>query len=1195
MLRSLGLMLLVLTAAPSWAAKPVYKSPTVSAATPGHAVTIDVELESPKRLYLAVSDAGNGYGCDWANWAEPRLVHADGKVTKLTELRWNSATAGWGKVAVGKNAGGGPLKIAGADVEHGIGVHANSLIEFDLPPGVKRFQARGGLDDGGTSQGCGSSVQFLVFTEKPDGQFVAATAPAGGADSGVRDAEHALDGLDVHEDLQAEVFAAEPHFSNPTNVDVDHLGRVWVCEVLNYRAFRNKKDRKEGDRILVLQDVDGDGVADAEATKVFHQGRDVDSAHGICVLPTPTGKGTKALISCGDKVFYLIDDDGDLKADRKEILFTGISGTQHDHGIHAFVFGPDGKLYFNVGNAGKQIKDKDGKPIVDLAGNIVNDSRKPYQEGMVFRCNLDGSEFETLGWNFRNNWEVCVDSFGTMWQSDNDDDGNRGVRINYVMEFGNYGYKDELTGAGWRSPRTGMHDEVPKRHWHLNDPGVVPNLLQTGAGSPTGICVYEGDLLPKVFQNQIIHCDAGPNVVRAYPVEPDGAGYKATIENILAGTRDKWFRPSDVCVAPDGSLLVADWYDPGVGGHAMGDVDRGRLFRVTPKGHEGYRVPKTDVSTPEGAVEALKSPNLATRYLGWTALRAMGENAKSSLLSMWKSDNPRWRARALWLLVKIDGEGSNTFGRAVEDGDSDIRVTALRAARQAGGGLGEATVISLADDPHPAVRRECLIALRHADAAAILPPGAPKEGVDAVKRELESAFGRLVSKYDGKDRWYLEAVGIAADGRWNECLNVALPELRKRGGEAAADVVLRSRASVTPFLLAEMIKDPENTTEQRARMFRAMDFQENTPDKNVALVHLVTSNHPTAQADITALALKHGAKVDLKDPAVKKAIDDSLEQVAGTMAFVNLVDTLNVVDRYPDLLAIAQRHPGEQLGVRAANVLLDGDQRQLVTSALAGDDPVLVAKTFEALGNSGNGKIVSYTSPVVSDPEAPLANRRAALAAMVKARNGALEIVKTAKAGKLDDGLKQVAASSLHSAQWRDVRAEAMKLFPPPPSKNSKPLPPLEQLVASKGDWKRGRLLFNSEATCAKCHQVNGQGKEVGPELTEIGSKLSRQAMFQSILYPSAGISHNYETYSVITVDGNQLNGILASRTDDSITIKGADAIPRTIKTADVEEITKQPISLMPADLQKTMTAQDLVDVVEYLQTLKKKTTASTK
>ena len=233
---------------------------------------------------------------------------------------------------------------------------------------------------------------------------------------------------------------------------------------------------------------------------MFYQGHDVDSAHGVMVMPARRGKGTRAIVSALDSVFFLIDDDGDLKADRKEVLFTGIDGVQHDHGIHAFHFGPDGKLYFNFGNAGKQIKDQKGRPIIDKMGHEVNDSRNPYQEGMVFRCNLDGSEFETLAWNFRNNWEVCVDSFGTMWQSDNDDDGNQGCRINYVMEYGNYGYKDELTGAAWTEPRTNWEAEIPQRHWHLNDPGVIPNLLQTGAGAPTGICVYEGELLPKQFR-----------------------------------------------------------------------------------------------------------------------------------------------------------------------------------------------------------------------------------------------------------------------------------------------------------------------------------------------------------------------------------------------------------------------------------------------------------------------------------------------------------------------------------------------------------------------------------------------------------------------------------------------------------------------------------------------------------------------
>ena len=169
-------------------------------------------------------------------------------------------------------------------------------------------------------------------------------------------------------------------------------------------------------------------------------------------------------------------------------MFTNIGGKQHDHGIHAFHFGPDGRLYFNFGNAGKRLCDPEGNLITDINGiKCTNENNRPYQEGMVFRCDLDGKNVELLAWNFRNNWEVAVDSFGTIWQSDNDDDGNKAVRINYVMEYGNFGYKDEITGAGWREPRIGMAGEIPDRHWHQNDPGVVPNLLITGAGSPTGL------------------------------------------------------------------------------------------------------------------------------------------------------------------------------------------------------------------------------------------------------------------------------------------------------------------------------------------------------------------------------------------------------------------------------------------------------------------------------------------------------------------------------------------------------------------------------------------------------------------------------------------------------------------------------------------------------------------------------------
>eukprot|EP00913_Durusdinium_trenchii_P028342 g26570.t1 len=1162
-----GLFSLFLLAATADAAepKPRFDSKLITTRTPGNSVEIDVDISGAKKLYLVVTDGGNGFGCDWADWAEPRLLGKSNGRLKLTTLKWSSATTGWGKVGLNRNVEGGPLKIDGKSVEYGIGTHANSVIEYDIPAGYTRFLAKAGLDDGGASQqgGSASSVRFLVYTERPPATVLARRGESSVV-SGSRSLKDAVSNLDYPKDLEVKLFAGEPVMKSPSNIDVDHLGRVWVCEIVNYRHFRNRgnPERKAGDRILILKDTDGDGQADK--TTVFYQGRDIDSAHGICVL------GNRVIVSAGDKVFVMTDTNGDGKSDKKDVLFTGISGTQHDHGIHAFTFGPDGKLYFNFGNAGKQIKDKHGKPIVDKAGNTVNDSRKPYQEGMVFRCNLDGSELETLGWNFRNNWEVAVDSFGTLWQSDNDDDGNRGVRINFVMEFGNYGYKDELTGAGWRAPRTGMHQEIPKRHWHLRDPGVMPNLLQTGAGSPTGICVYEGSLLPQRFRNQLMHCDAGPNVVRSYAVTSDGAGYSAKTNPILTGTRDKWFRPSDVCVAPDGSLIVADWYDPGVGGHRMGDVTRGRIFRVAPS-KSPYKVPKYDFKTSKGLIEALASPNLAARYLAWQGLHDLGAQAEEPLKNVFAtSKNPRLRARALWLLGKIEVCGEHYVKRALADGDENIRIVALRLARQTN--LDVVSIVEqLVSDPSAAVRRECAVALRGSKA-----------------KELPKLWAALANRHDGKDRWYLEALGIAARHRWDECLGMYLAQQQSiwstPGGR---DIVWRARSAQALPLLGKLITDERTTSDERLRYFRAFDFhQPKAKDvaalKSKVLIKLATGSHKD-QATITALALKHHGAVDLNSsPELKAAVNRALDAAKGTPQFISLVSQFSFTDRYPELLAIAQRHPDEQLGVEAIRALLAKKQFRLIRGALTAGKKTpeeLKIATIRALGNSGDGRANGILRSILDDRNMPVAIRREAARSFAKSRNGALDLVKRAGSRKLDSRLKQAVAAALHAAQWRDVKEQANKLFPLPPSKNSKPLPPIAELLKRKGNVVRGRVVFNTVGTCSKCHKLNEFGKDVGPDLSEIGKKLSRRAMFESVLYPSAGISHNYESYNIALLSGNTVAGLITSRTADSLTIKGADAISRTFKTSEIDEIQKQDVSLMPADLQKLMTVDELVEL----------------
>lgn len=1140
------------------AEKPIFASPIVTAQTPGHAVEVKADITGAKELHLVATDGGDGFGCDWVDWAEPRIIGPAGE-KKLTELPWKSAATDWGEVRLNRNAGGGELKIAGQSVAYGIGAHANSVISFALPEGYTRFEARAGLDNGGTDQGCGSSVQFFVFTKSPSA-FLAQSSQGASVS---RDPMDAVAGLDVAEGLEATLFASEPELLSLTNLDIDHRGRIWVCEVVNYRKHNGR--REDGDRLLILEDVDGDGAADS--TKVYYQGRDIDSAMGVCVL------GNKVIVSASPHVLVFTDENGDDKPDRKEVLFSNTGQPQHDHSAHSFVFGPDGKLYWNFGNTGQKVCDKDGKTIVDLAGNEVIDDGQPYFGGMPFRCNLDGSEFEVLAHNFRNNYEVAVDSFGTLWQSDNDDDGNQGVRINYVMEFGNYGYREEFTGAGWNTPRTNAEAEIPLRHWHLNDPGVVPNLLQTGAGSPTGIMVYEGSLLPEVFRNQVIHCDAGPNIVRAYPVQKQGAGYSATIVNLLHGARDNWFRPADVCVAPDGSLFVTDWYDPGVGGHNMVDLERGRLFRIAPPGSK-YQTPKFDFETIDGAASALQNPNLAVRYLAWTRLHSAGAEAEPALARLFNdSSDDRMRARALWLLGKIEGRGKHYVELAIADRSPDIRIVGIRLARQLK--LPPAPIASrLADDSDPQVRRECAIALRGQKSPA-----------------AAEAWAKLARAHDGRDRWYLEALGIGAEGAWDACL-AAWKKLapKQQTTLAGRDILWRSRGAETPLLLARLALDPQTPVEEMPRLMRAFDFLPGNPNVEPALIELAFSSQAdSARRDFLASeALGRLKGFDISsNPAHAKALSQALERLQGGPTFVSLVGKFSVADRYPQLLAIARENADQQLGIEAARVLLEKGQTALLQQSLDSEDPVVATQTAVALGNAADGRAIAILAPIAKDAKRPLELRRQAARGLARTKKGAETLLQWAADDAAAKEIASAAAFQLNAAPWAEIKSQAALLFPLPAVKNE-PLPPIAELVQRTGDAARGKKLFTTTAECSKCHVVNQEGKEVGPNLSEIGGKLSRQSLIESILYPSAGISHNYETYALALEDGNVATGIKVSETPDEIVLKSSEAILQTFKKSQIEDIKKQPISLMPADLQKTMTTSDLIDVVEYLTTLKK-------
>ncbi|OJV17505.1 MAG: dehydrogenase [Dyadobacter sp. 50-39] len=983
------------------------------------------------------------------------------------------------------------------------------------------------------------------------------------SDAQKRSSRYAVAGLTTANGLEATLFTSEPTITNPTNIDVDHLGRVWVCEAYNYRpAINGNPTHQEGDRIVVLEDTNGDGKSDKST--VFYQGPEMNAPLGVWVM------GNKVIVSQSPYVWLFTDENGDLKADKKEVIFEGIGGDQHDHGMHAFVFGPDGKLYFNFGNEGDHLLDGKGNPVVGKDGKPIDFSK--LKQGMVFRCDPDFTNIEVLGNNFRNNFEVAVDSYGTMWQSDNDDDGNKGVRINYVMQYGNYGYTDEMTGAGWRANRTNMEDSIPYRHWHLNDPGVVPNLLQTGSGSPTGMVVYEGKLLPKEFWGQMIHCEPGHNVVRSYPVEKAGAGYTAKIVNVVDGKRDQWFRPSDVCVAPDGSLLVSDWYDPGVGGHQAGDQGKGRIYRIAPM-NTPYRVPKIDLTTVAGAVEALQSPNLSTRYHAWNTLNGMGAKAAPSLEKLFSNKNaePRMRARALWLLSKWPFTAKKAVDQAIKDANADIRIAGLRAASESKHLDVIPYIKALSKDAEPQVRRECALLLHHN-------PSADAPGLWAT----------LAQQYDGKDRWYLEALGIGADAQWDSFFKAWLGKAGTNPvvTQAGKDIVWRSRGKESVQLLASLAGDPMVDLKSRLRYFRAFDFNSAGREKSMALLKL-TNGSGKDQDKVNELVMRHLDPAFVKQtPEAMAALKKMLDATYGTQAYLELVAKYELSSENQRLLSMALEQSASRTGSAAASQLIKQGGAPLVWGVVKGSDKSKSASALTALKSVGSKDALEILKSVATDNSYPEDLRIIAAKSLGGTMSGEDQVLVLLKDGKLAGEAKAAAVQGLNGAWRKSVKLEAAKYMDGPAVAVRKH-PEVKDLVGMKGDITKGRQVFTSY--CSVCHQVNGEGMDFGPKLSEIGSKLPKEAQYAAIMDPSAGIGFGYEGFEVTLKDGTAVSGIISSKTETDLILKFPGGSTQEYKMSQVKSIKQLKDSMMPSGLQDAMSTEELVSLVDYLSNLKKK------
>jgi putative heme-binding domain-containing protein len=355
---------------------------------------------------------------------------------------------------------------------------------------------------------------------------------------------------------------------------------------------------------------------------------------------------------------------------------------------------------------------------------------------------------------------------------------------------------------------------------------------------------------------------------------------------------------------------------------------------------------------------------------------------------------------------------------------------------------------------------------------------------------------------------------------------------------------------------------------------------------------------PTTAEPISALtpdqlqiALETLSRLDtnsLQNPTVQKALARVLVSVRATPQFVELVKRYNIRNQEDELLRLVVEKPDSQAAVEALKLLFETGATSRVHQNLDRKGDVAL-KTVIALGNLHQKQIVPLLLPLIVDSKRDIETRKQAVKSLAQVSEGAAALVTLARREQLPADLKLTASQELSAGRWPKIKQQAAELLPFPQSLNLESLPPIAELAKLQGDITKGEKVFFSEQTsCFKCHQAKGKGIGVGPNLTEIGDKLGRDALLEAILDPNAGVSLGFETYQLDLKSGDEAYGLLASDTPEEVAIKDLKGIVTHYKKSEIAKRAQLKTSIMPTGLQSTMTKQDLIDLVEFLVSLKK-------
>lgn len=1063
----------------------------------------------------------------------------------------------------------------------------------------------------------------------------------------------------VPQEMKVELFAAEPLLGNPVAFSIDHLGRCFVSETYRYRssvldirhylfmleddfANRTVADREaqirrnfpdewqklgiETEVIRFVEDRDHDGMADYST--VFADG----------FTTTMDGIAAGVLAHEGQVWFTNIPNlwrldgpDENGHATKREVLSTGygvrFSFTGHD--LHGLIMGPDGRLYFSIGDRGANVKTKEGTTLA------LPD------EGGVFRCEPDGTHLEIFCRGLRNPQELAFDNFGNLFTGDNDCDQGDQERWEYLVEGADYGWR-----VGWQHPPLGKaHNPwLTEKLWVPQFEGQAAYILPPIANipdGPAGLAHYPGTGMALRYDDHFFLCGfkgtSARSAISSWVMRRQGAFFALEDQHVLVGN----CQATDVAFGPDSKLYFTEW------GEGWEGTGRGRIFRVFDAREilenkvvevQQLLANRLQNKVPWEWGDLMAHADQRVRLEAEWALAAAPEGEallRDAALFPPRGSQPKLaRLHAMWGLgiiarradYKKPGSGAKIVEPLLpllDDDDPEVRAQAARV-------LGELRFAGAFDGLIRMLRtQDERVSFFGAQALAKLgrPETLPQLLIMIREAGAHDPFLRhayLMALLGLND---FDAVDHAAKNDAETIRMVALLAMRRLGRaeigqflddddpllviEAARAINDEGIAGAYPELAA-LIKKPSAS---EPLMFRVLN----------ANFRVGTS---ASAEELATFAANDAASETLRTEALKLLAlwprPPARDRVAGVFRPLAARDAAPAVAALGAALPklLAAKSDDVKLAAIEATAALQSKASGPALFALLGErsvSPKVRRTALEALGALADSKLAAAIQLAVADPDPAVRVAAGAMLARFDPEAAATQLATAFAAAALPEkkavlvalgGIKAASADRALAALLDDLRQgriapevqlellEAAGQHAAPEVRvklqaYTDTLPKNDPLAAFQsalvgGDKERGETLFKEHvaAACLRCHKVKGSGGEAGPDLTGIADKKDRAYFLESIVLPNAKIAESFQMLIVTMQNGDIQAGLIQSENDAELVLQALGTPPVTLKKSEIKTREIAP-SGMPPNLAELLTKREIRDIIEYLASLK--------